>query len=100
MTSVARVTGLSLKEVMNMAPAEFTAWQLHLNRYPLDEVGRLLALNIAMKLEPRPNDIDIRPWAYSPSEHDNNQKQKEQQKRNDEKKPYSKLQGLFDQRIK
>ena len=52
-------------------PQELAIWRRHFQRYPPDEVPRLLSALISMQCvgESRPSDADIRPYAYAPSEH-------------------------------
>ena len=67
---IARVTGRSIRRVLaEDTPVEVGLWRRHFERHPVDEVPRMLSRNLSIQCaDPRPEDWDLRPYAYSERE--------------------------------
>lgn len=52
-----------------MSPAEVAGWQGHFRRHPFDGAERILSMLFSLQCaDPRPEDWQVRPWAYNAAE--------------------------------
>ena len=57
-----------MNSVLSLPASEYAGWRAHFQRRPPDAVERLLSKLITMQL-PDVDDTLLRPYAYTPSEH-------------------------------